>query len=173
MAKESHPLIINVGFIASEGAGYSHEFTFDLPKLDLAADLHLVNATGMARFTRTSLGLLADVQFSGSIQSECVRCLIDTDVHLSTKFTELYAFNKGSEMDSGLMIPDDRLIDLAPLVREYILLDRPSNPLCKPDCLGLCPNCGKNLNDTPHTHDEDKIDPRFSALKDLLDKGDK
>lgn len=173
MVNESRPLKINVGFIANEGAGYSRDFDLNFPTLDLAPDLHLTDVTGMARFTRTSQGLLAEVQLAGIVQADCMRCLNDTDVNLATKFTELYEFDRGSILDSGLQVPDDRIIDLGPLVREYILLDMPSNPVCKPDCLGLCANCGKNLNDTPHTHDEDNIDPRFSALKDLLDKGDK
>jgi uncharacterized protein len=171
MAKETRPLRINVGFIVHEGVGYSHEFEFDFPELQLAPDLHITNVSGMARFTRTSQGLLADVQFAGVVHGECVRCLDEVDVSLATKFNELYAFDGHSETESDLIIPEDRDIDLGPLVREYILLDMPINPLCKPDCLGICLNCGKNLNKSPHTHDDEKIDPRFSILKDLLDKG--
>ncbi|MCH7481045.1 MAG: DUF177 domain-containing protein [Chloroflexi bacterium] len=74
--------------------------------------------------------------------------------------------------ESELLVPDNHIIELGPLVREYLVLDMPINPLCKPDCLGLCADCGKNLNDSPHVHDEASVDPRFSALQDLLKEDD-
>jgi uncharacterized protein len=67
-------------------------------------------------------------------------------------------------------LPEDGHINLAPLVREYILLEIPINPLCRPDCLGLCPECGEILTDEPHYHEDDTIDPRLAQLKDLLGK---
>jgi uncharacterized protein len=94
------------------------------------------------------------------------------ELPLSIDFTELYAFNKRSVTDSGLLVPDDGYIDLAPLVREYLLLDFPINPVCKPDCLGLCTVCGNNLNETKCDHGDQDIDPRFAVLKDLLEDED-
>ena len=173
MAQESRPLNINVGFIVHEDAGYTRVIEFDFPELRLSADLELVDASGNVRFTRTQQGLLADVQFAGTVHGECARCLDDADIQVATKFNELYAFDSRSITESELLVPDDRIIDLGPLVREYLLLDMPINPLCKPDCLGLCADCGKNLNDSPHTHDEAHIDPRLSALQDLLEEDDK
>jgi uncharacterized protein len=82
----------------------------------------------------------------------------------------MYAFTRNSITDSGLLLPDNHQIDLAPLVREYMLLDIPINPVCKPDCKGLCPICGNNLNETTCVHEDTLVDPRLSVLKDLLDK---
>jgi len=53
-------------------------------------------------------------------------------------------------------------------VREYMLLEVPLNPLCKPDCKGLCPICGGNLNEEVCNHDAEVLDPRLAALKMLL-----
>jgi uncharacterized protein len=71
--------------------------------------------------------------------------------------------------ESQLLVPANHQIDLAPLAREYMLLDMPITPLCRPDCQGLCPVCGANRNRENCGHQPDPIDPRFSALKDLID----
>lgn len=172
MAKASNPLIVNVGFIVSEDNGFVRDFEFDFAELNLAHDLHLFKVSGNAQFTRTQQGLLADVQFAGMVAGECSRCLDGTEIAVATRFAELYAFDQRSITESELLLPADRMIDLQPLVREYLLLDMPLTSLCKPDCLGLCKTCGQNLNDDNHTHDDEKIDPRFSALKDLLEDND-
>jgi len=70
--------------------------------------------------------------------------------------------------DSGLADEDryaGKEIDLAPAVREQILLYIPPPPLCREDCLGLCPKCGKDLNDGACSCDRTVIDPRWAALK--------
>ena len=56
------------------------------------------------------------------------------------------------------------LIDLEPVLRDAVVLELPFQPLCRPDCAGLCPQCGANLNDDPgHEHRPDN-DPRWDAL---------
>lgn len=173
MAKITNPLTINVGFIVTEHNGYTRDFEFDFPELELAHDLHLLNISGKAQFTRTPQGLLADVQFAGIVNGECSRCLDATEISLATRFSELFAFDERSTTESQLLVPDDRMIDLKPLIRDYIILDMPISSLCKPDCLGLCGTCGKNLNSENHIHEEEDFDPRLAALKDLLEDKDK
>jgi uncharacterized protein len=67
-------------------------------------------------------------------------------------------------------MPETGIIDLNPVLREYAVLEIPMRPLCKPDCKGLCPICGNNLNDSNCNHEDDLGDPRFSSLKKLLDE---
>lgn len=105
------------------------------------------------------------------VMTECVRCLTDFAQPLSIDFTELYAFTPHSVTESGLLVPETGKIDLAPLVREEMLLAIPISPLCREDCKGLCPICGENLNETTCHHDDESIDPRLSVLKALLQKG--
>jgi uncharacterized protein len=64
---------------------------------------------------------------------------------------------------------DTGFIDLAPLVRELSLLDVPFNPVCRPDCLGLCIECGQNLNEGDCGCKTDDLDPRLAALGQFLD----
>ncbi len=169
MTKPHNLLRLNVGFIVSESVGYSRVFEFALPHIKLGEDLLVDNFAGTAKFERTQHGLLLMARFSGKVREQCVRCLEDIDLALSTDFTELYAFDQRTTTDSELLVPEDGNIDLAPLVREYLLLDLPISPVCKPDCAGLCPQCGANWNHEHCNCTTEETDPRLAKLKDLLD----
>ncbi len=164
------PLRLNVGFFINQNVGYSRDFPFDLTKIHLPPDLDLENLSGAARITRTAQGLLTQVKVHASFSAECARCLTNFDQPLEAEFTELYAFTDKSVTESGLILPEDGHIDLEPLVRDYMLRAVPIKPLCRPDCKGLCPVCGENLNENQHSHDTDDVDPRLSVLKSLLKK---
>jgi len=61
---------------------------------------------------------------------------------MKTEFNEVYAYKSHSFTESGLYVPEDGNIDLAPIVREYLMLEYPIKPLCRADCQGLCTICG-------------------------------
>jgi uncharacterized protein len=164
------PLRLNVGFIIHQQIGYSREFEFDLPRLRLGADLLLEYIKGVVRVSRTPQGLLIQAKLSAATPAECVRCLSDFPQLLESDFSELYAFNKRSITESGLILPEDGKIDLEPILREYLLLEIPISPLCRLDCKGLCIECGQNLNEGACTHGTAKIDPRLEVLKSLIKK---
>jgi uncharacterized protein len=94
--------------------------------------------------------------------------LQDFNQELDWSFTELYAFDNRSETESGLILPEDGHIDLAEMLREYALLEVPISPICKPDCQGLCVECGQNLNEMDCGHSPEENDSPFAKLKDLL-----
>lgn len=171
MSNSSDLLRLNVGFIIHQTVGYSRDFPFEIPQIKLDPDLELCNLAGTVRVTRTAQGLLLQAKMRADVDAECVRCLEDFAQPLQAEFTELYAFTPDSLTESGLLVPESGKIDLAPLVREEMLLAIPISPLCKEDCKGLCPICGENRNLHPCEHSEAPIDPRFDALK-KLKKGD-
>lgn len=107
---------------------------------------------GLERISRTPQGLLVQSDFKAIAQCECVRCLAEFEQPLHTVFSELFAFKTSGMSESGLLVPEDGNIDLAPLLREYLLLEIPIRPLCTPDCKGLCIDCGANLNLTTCEH---------------------
>jgi uncharacterized protein len=153
-----YPLRINVGFLLNQPIGTNRDIHFEYPQLSLKPDpdLQLSDFTGVARMGRTPQGILVQGEFQGQAPSECVRCLTGFEQPLHTTFSELFAFDQRSITDSGLILPEDANIDLEPLVREYLLVEYPISPLCTPDCKGLCPICGQNLNEEQdHYHAED------------------
>jgi uncharacterized protein len=161
------PLRLNVGFLINSTIGTSRDFNFDFESIQLGEDLTVSNFKGLANFDRTPQGLLAQGDFQAATDLECVRCLEPFSQTLHWSFTDLYAFDKRSVTESNLLLPDDGQIDLEPLLREYALLEFPISPVCKPDCRGLCPVCGENLNRTDCGHRPESDSP-FAALKDLL-----
>lgn len=167
MANPRKPFRINVGFIVHEEIGYAHEFGFDVENAVLD-DLELRNVIGAVQVGRTQQGLVVQGNFSGDTTLQCVRCLKDFSHHLEWEFTELYAFNDRSVTESGLMLPETAQIDLAPLLREYALLEVPISPLHDPECKGLCIECGQDLNISDCGHNQHPDESPFSELKNLL-----
>jgi uncharacterized protein len=143
---------LNVGFILGQSVGYSRDFLFESPEVHLDPEFLLQDLHGVARITRTAQGLLVQVDLHAVTPSECARCLSAMSQPLNTDFTELYAFNRESVTESGLLLPESGYINLTPLVREYMLLAVPISPVCSPDCKGLCPICGENLNEVACPH---------------------
>lgn len=167
MTNPRKPFRINVGFIVHEEVGYSHEIPleFDHVKLD---DFEVANFNGTARIGRTPQGLIVQGAFSGDTKLQCARCLKDFAQPLKWGFTELYAFDKDSASETGVLLPEDRQIDLAPMLREYALLEVPINPLHDEECKGLCIECGQDLNLKDCGHNQGNEDSPFSVLKKLL-----
>lgn len=162
------PLRLNVGFIVSADVGFSNEFPFDYEKIQVDEDLDLRLFRGSVIVGRTPQGLLLTGGFEATVPAQCVRCLRDFDQAVRWEMTELYAFNEKSVTDSGFILPDDAHINLAPLVRDYALTEVPINALCKPDCKGLCAECGQDLNQKDCGHRPAQDDTPFASLKDLL-----
>ena len=107
---------------------------------------------------------LVDVPVTG----QCARCLEPVTDTLELDVQELYAYEGSTtEATSGedevRRIDGDQL-DLAPLVRDTVVLTLPLSPTCSPDCAGLCVECGERLDDLPEDHSHEVIDPRFAGL---------
>lgn len=99
-----------------------------------------------------------------SLQGQCARCLERIDSDEEVDLQELFLYPDKEPDDDEASRLEDELIDLEPLLRDTVVLDLPYTPLCRPDCAGLCPDCGANLNADPDHAHEDKTDPRWSAL---------
>ncbi len=146
-------LLINVGFLLNAPLGYSRDIHFEYPHFKVDDELILDEFVGLARVSRTPQGILVQCEFSGSIVAECGRCLNEFRLQLKTEFSDLYAFNNRSTTESDLILRDDANIDLEDLVREYLLIEEPISPVCRPDCRGLCTECGTDLNISTCEHD--------------------
>lgn len=146
MNNQRYPLRINVGFLRNEPLGSSRDVHFEFAELLLPPDFLVKNLTGGAHISRTPNGLLFECKFQGVVTLDCVRCLEPFEQALSAEFSDVFSYKNVEFTESGLVIPEDGNIDLDPLVREYLLLDSPIKPLCKPECQGLCIICGENLN---------------------------
>ena len=99
----------------------------------------------------------------------CDRCAADAErqLHVPMEHILVSALQNEDDADAYIVVPDGKL-DLRQLTLEDIFLFLPSKLLCKDDCKGICPTCGKNLNDGP-CGCKKEVDPRLAALLDFLD----
>jgi uncharacterized protein len=97
-------------------------------------------------------------------QAACRRCLTTVTGIGRVEVEEVYQDEVGD--DDAFQIEGDQ-IDLAPAIREYVLLEVPDGPLCRDDCAGICPVCGADRNETVCACDTSVRDERWSALDGL------
>jgi uncharacterized protein len=117
-------------------------------------------------------GVLVTGTALAALEGECVRCLGPITDELEVDLQELYVYDDRDhdpdEDDEVSMLQDD-LLDLEPLLRDAVVLALPFQPLCQPDCPGLCVECGARLLDDPDHGHEEPVDPRWAALAELAE----
>jgi len=104
----------------------------------------------------------------------CVRCLSEFERSFRVSVDEI--FRRGAPAASAEDLPARELVewveedafDLLPHLEDWLILSLPDRPLCREDCKGLCPVCGKNLNEGPCGCKVEEVDPRLEALRALL-----
>jgi uncharacterized protein len=126
------------------------------------------------RIESVSEGALVTGTLSGPTTGECVRCLEPVTGDVSIDLTELYAYpgsttEETTEEEEIARVIDDR-VHLEQAVVDAVTLVLPFSPLCRPDCAGLCPDCGIAMADAEPGHQHDKIDPRWAKLAVLRDQ---
>jgi uncharacterized protein len=158
------PLRINIGFLINQPAGFQREIPFELAELPIDENARLDVPKGLIRIARTQNGVRALIEFSAEINAECGRCLETFHLPLSTHFEEIFTFPNRPLSEDEQIIPEDGNIDFEPLVRDYLLLEVPINPVCTPGCRGLCVTCGENRNMVDCGHDQPGEGEALSAL---------
>jgi len=118
--------------------------------------------------TSVSEGVLVSGSVVAPVTGECGRCLRPIEKTLRFRVQELFAFedsttDETTEEDEVGRLQGD-LIDLEPTLRDAVVLALPANPLCRPDCRGLCQECGALWDDLPADHSHNESDPRWAAL---------
>ena len=108
-------------------------------------------------------GVVVTGTVSACWQGECSRCLEAATGRLVAPVREVYTDQADPEIEYSMT---DDWLDLEPLAHDACILELPLAPLCGPDCLGLCPGCGVNLNHETCTCME-KTDPRWAGLAGL------
>jgi uncharacterized protein len=128
------------------------------------------NVEAELAISRASTGTVFELRFRGRLHGPCQRCLADAVVDRDISAREYQATSPGeSDELSSPYVHDDRL-ELAAWARDALALALPEQILCRPDCAGLCPVCGRDLNVDPHEHEEATPDPRWAALAQLRDQ---
>ena len=124
-------------------------------------------------------GVLVTGLVRGQAVGECVRCLDEVTETVEVTLSELFVYPEraavaeqdGDEDDEDLRELDGDFLDLEPALRDAVVPMLPFQPVCRPDCPGLCSICGARLADEPG-HSHETLDPRWAALGGLTGTDD-
>ena len=162
-----------------KGGTRSYDLYIPVSELDqLDEDFDAVKPfEGTVRFLWTNERIMTIVSGDTAVTMQCSRCLefFEQPIHIEIEEAFLPAIDlstgkaiEAEEADDALRIDKHHILDLSELLRQSILLALPLTPLCKPDCAGLCPECGANQNNERCTCQHEEVDPRWAALKTFL-----
>ncbi len=112
-------------------------------------------------------GVLVSGTARAGLAGECARCLDALEDEIEVPVQELYVYPESDAEEDEASRLDGEFLDLAPVVRDAVVLALPFRPVCSPDCPGLCLECGARLADDPLHRHEASIDPRWAALSAL------
>lgn len=166
---------MNVSQLLRDPIGATREFQID-EELDIASDGKNHKMKGDCTLLRTQRSILVKCAFNTDVELTCCRCLGKFHLPLKIKFNEEFlptidilsgATLSPPEEPGTFTIDEHHILDLKEAMRQYILMAIPMKALCKADCPGLCPTCGKNLNEGQCACPKDDTDPRWSKLADL------
>jgi uncharacterized protein len=154
---------------SGESEGCSFEYPLDLSLIDVNGFFPFVAPVGIRGTVKSMDGSAQlDMEASFEFSIPCDRCTTQIHRHFSYSFSHVLVTSlENEDNDRFVEIRNDKL-DLDGLVREDILLELPTKFLCREDCRGLCPICGKNLNEGPCGCKVDSVDPRLEALKNFI-----
>ena len=195
---EDSPWAVSVAQVASRpGQSKEIDATFPAPSgigdeivgVDEGADVSVVGS-----FDSIVDGLILNARISAPVHAECTRCLKPIQRDWTVNVTSFFPYEdksaagkggkagkNGKEEEVDIIAGEDEAEDTSPLrdggawadlealLRDTLVEELPLQPLCKPDCKGLCSQCGIDLNENPD-HQHDMTDIRFAALEGLKAK---
>jgi uncharacterized protein len=151
------------------GEEHREALDVELPPFEFGGQRYLpVPETVVAELvvTRATTGTVFSLAFEARLHGPCYRCLGDAVLVVPIRVLEYQASSPDDEELTTPYLVND-LLEVSAWARDAVVLAFPNKILCRPDCAGLCAECGKNLNDEPHSHEEHSSDPRWSALEAL------
>ena len=154
------------------GEQYRDELEVELSPLDFGGQRYVPvpeKVPAVFELTRANTGTVFTLEFTARLHGPCYRCLGDAVLEVPIHAREYQA---ESPEDDQLTTPyiTGANFDVSQWAHDSVALALPDKILCRADCAGLCGVCGKNLNDEPHTHDEEHVDPRWAALEALREQ---
>jgi uncharacterized protein len=174
-------LQFNVAQLLKGGIGETRAYDFQSDEPLSLDDIVATEVRGRVKFTLTNYGIVAGIEASALLDLTCARCLEPFRFPAAIRFEEEYqpvidiATGLPSETpksDGSFGISPTHTIDLGEAIRQHLLLAVEMIPLCRPDCKGLCPTCGTNLNNGQCACPPAEEPSPFAALRSLLQEAE-
>jgi uncharacterized protein len=175
--------VFNVAGLLREPSGAVREHRLRDRYASLGPDIELAGPmNGSLRLQRTNRGVLVRGNLEAPVRRTCARCLEAFVEPVRISISEEYlpsidpetgaAVERDEADDAAQLIDEHHEIDLEPVLRDEFALSEPMHPLCRPDCPGLCAECGERLDERHAPHLQDELDPRLAPLARLLERDD-
>jgi uncharacterized protein len=157
-------VLYNVSQLLREPIGSTRRY-----RLDPEPPVH----GGRVELLRTPDGVLVRCEANVLIEGECSRCLAQFAYPAEISFEEVFVQQvdvatgqklKTETDPDAFVIDENHMVDITEAVRQYSEMAASLQPLCRPDCPGLCPKCGQDLSVAPCACDRTPIDSRWQAL---------
>jgi uncharacterized protein len=172
--------MFNVAGMLQQPPGATREVALRDRYLSVGADVELAGPVdGKVRLQRTNRGILLRGSVDAPVRRTCSRCLdpfVETvSLQLAEEFLPTVDPQHGVSLpppaadEQALTIDPRHQIDLTPVLHDELVLSEPMHPLCRPDCPGLCPGCGRHMDVGSCDCSTEEPDPRLAALARLLE----
>jgi uncharacterized protein len=155
------------------GEEYRDEQEITLSPFELGGQRYLPvpeEVTAELVINRGTSGTTFELRFPARLHGPCYRCLKDAVLDLAINAREYQATSPGESDELRTPYVAANQLRLSDWARYAIAVELPQQILCRPDCAGLCPICGEDLNENPHEHVEERTDPRWAPLESLKDR---
>lgn len=158
----------------SEGKVVTKDIPVEMTEFQCRSGSFQVIAKSPVRFTMSNLGVgKALVAGNGEItlQMYCDRCLTEVPVKLQLDFSREISSREAGDSDleeENQDVMQEGQLNVEALINSEILMNLPYKVLCKPDCKGICKQCGQNLNEGSCECDDFVPDPRMAVIKDIF-----
>ncbi|MCA9834762.1 MAG: DUF177 domain-containing protein [Thermomicrobiales bacterium] len=182
---DTYGLQFNVSQLLKEPTGATRHYEINIqPFGQLDEDVAVVAPlTGEIKFLRTGSEILVQGILQTIVEKNCGRCLEDFNAPVVFDLEEQFFPTIDVNTGVGVEAPDDadeanridaqHTLDLSEVVRQGLLLEIDSVLYCKPNCKGICLQCGQNLNLAQCDCVDDVIDARWASLLQKLETEDK
>jgi uncharacterized protein len=175
--------LLNVAGLLRDAPGAAREVRLRDRYLAVGPDLELAGPIdGTLRMLRTNRGILLRGSVATSLRRTCSRCLDPFVEEVRVELDEEYLPSadpvsgaprpEPATDEAALSIDARHAIDLVPLLHDELALTEPMHALCRPDCPGLCPGCGRHLDIGTCSCQIDEPDERLAVLRRLLEQAD-
>ena len=175
---------INVAGLLHETPGTTRDVRLRDHYVNLGTQVELAGPLDAdLRLQRTNRGILVRGGVRAPLRRTCARCtdafVEEVTADVDEEFVPSLDPVTGEpmrrsdpEVDRPNLIDEHHEIQLDGVLRDELALTEPMVPLCRPDCPGLCSQCGERLDRGDHRHGDDEIDPRLAGLAALLPDDD-
>lgn len=152
------------------GEGRHLELAVSLDRFELGGESYAVTPSAIPvtlEISRTTQsGYALRLRFQAGLEGPCMRCLTEAAPRYVVDAWEISQPVSGEELESPYLL--DGVLELRAWAHDALALVLPTQILCRPDCLGLCPECGVRLDDAEPGHGHEPArDPRWAKLSEL------